>query len=129
MFGFKHFLRETCNLKIKNVSDIEKPKLLLISRPKIRKFINEDEMVDMMEELGFEVVVAMRNRMSNLDKFAEVLNSCSVMVGAHGGMVLELQTLCSCLLGQYWSKWCHWGWIGLQQLTLVGHQKRWGCII
>lgn len=87
MFDFKHFLRETYNLKIKNVSEIEKPKLLLISRPKTRKFMNEDEMVDMMEELGFEVVVATPNRMSNLDKFAEVLNSCSVMVGAHGAGV------------------------------------------
>uniref|UniRef100_A0A2N9IG88 Glycosyltransferase 61 catalytic domain-containing protein n=1 Tax=Fagus sylvatica TaxID=28930 RepID=A0A2N9IG88_FAGSY len=84
MFDFKHFLRKSYNLKIKNVSDIIKPKLILISRPKTRTFMNEEEMVDMMEELGFQVVVATPNRMSNLDKFAEELNSCSVMVGAHG---------------------------------------------
>uniref|UniRef100_A0A2N9IL43 Glycosyltransferase 61 catalytic domain-containing protein n=1 Tax=Fagus sylvatica TaxID=28930 RepID=A0A2N9IL43_FAGSY len=47
-------------------------------------FMNEDEIVDMMEELGFQVDVATPNRMSNLEKFAEELNSCSVMVGAHG---------------------------------------------
>ncbi|GMY31164.1 alpha-1,3-arabinosyltransferase XAT3-like isoform X1 [Fagus crenata] len=84
MFDFKHFLRETYNLKIKNVSEIIKPKLILISRPKTRSFMNEDEIVDMMEELGFQVDVATPNRMSNLEKFAEELNSCSVMVGAHG---------------------------------------------
>uniref|UniRef100_A0A2N9H1Z4 Glycosyltransferase 61 catalytic domain-containing protein n=1 Tax=Fagus sylvatica TaxID=28930 RepID=A0A2N9H1Z4_FAGSY len=84
MFDFKHFLRETYNLKIKNVSEIIKPKLILISRPKTRTFMNEDEIVDMMEELGFQVDVATPNRMSNLEKFAEELNSCSVMVGAHG---------------------------------------------
>ncbi|GMY31168.1 alpha-1,3-arabinosyltransferase XAT3-like isoform X2 [Fagus crenata] len=75
MFDFKHFLRETYNLKIKNVSEIIKPKLILISRPKTRTFMNEDEIVDMMEELGFQVDVATPNRMSNLE---------NVIVGAHG---------------------------------------------
>ncbi|KAH7544420.1 hypothetical protein ACOSP7_030334 [Xanthoceras sorbifolium] len=93
MFDFKHFLRESYNLKINNVSEMEreKPRLMLISRQNSRMFLNEDEMVVMMEELGFEVVRPRPNRMSNLDKFAEVVNSCSVMVGAHGaGLTNEL---------------------------------------
>ncbi|KAJ0044599.1 hypothetical protein Pint_05449 [Pistacia integerrima] len=58
---------------------------------KTRRFVNEDEMVVMMEELGFEVVVTRPNRMSNLNKFSELLNSCSVLVGAHGaGMTNEV---------------------------------------
>ncbi|KAB1215162.1 Protein O-linked-mannose beta-1,4-N-acetylglucosaminyltransferase 2 [Morella rubra] len=84
MSDFKQFLRETYQLKAKSVSDIEKPVLVLVARRKTRTFLNEDEMVGMIEELGFQVVLATPNRMSNLEKFAGVINSCSVLVGAHG---------------------------------------------
>lgn len=93
MVDFKRFLREAHSLKIKNVSEIqrEKPVLIFISRGNSRKFLNEDEMVVMIEELGFQVVVTRPNRMSNLNKFTEVVNSCSVLVGAHGaGLTTEL---------------------------------------
>ncbi|ESR65675.1 hypothetical protein CICLE_v10010148mg, partial [Citrus x clementina] len=93
MVDFKRFLREAYSLKIKNVSEIqrEKPVLIFISRGNSRKFLNEDEMVVMIEELGFQVVVTRPNRMSNLNKFTEVVNSCSVLVGAHGaGLTTEL---------------------------------------
>ena len=54
-------------------------------------FLNEDEMVEMMEELGFQVIRGELGRISNLDKFAEVMNSCSVMVGAHdAGLTNEI---------------------------------------
>ncbi|XVF77384.1 hypothetical protein PTKIN_Ptkin14bG0038700 [Pterospermum kingtungense] len=86
MFDFRQFLRESYNLKNKHVSEIQnnKPVLMLISRRKTRRFLNEDLMVEMMEELGFEVIKPELGWMSNLDKFAEIVNSCSVMVGAHG---------------------------------------------
>ncbi|XP_058218203.1 alpha-1,3-arabinosyltransferase XAT3-like [Rhododendron vialii] len=84
MLGFKQFLRESYNLKVVNVSEMNKPVLILLSRPKTRTFLNEDEMVTMMKALGFRVIVARPHMTSNLDKFAQVVNSCSVMVGAHG---------------------------------------------
>ncbi|KAF7140090.1 hypothetical protein RHSIM_Rhsim06G0220500 [Rhododendron simsii] len=84
MLGFRQFLRESYNLKVVNVSEMNKPVLILVSRPKTRTFLNEDDMVTMMKALGFRVVVARPHMMSNLDKFAQVVNSCSVMVGAHG---------------------------------------------
>ncbi|XP_039000604.1 alpha-1,3-arabinosyltransferase XAT3-like [Hibiscus syriacus] len=91
MFDFKHFLKESYNLKIDHVSGIKKPVLMLISRSKTRRFLNEEEMMEMMEELGFQVTRAEPERMSNLDEFAEVVNSCSVMVGAHGaGLTNEI---------------------------------------
>ncbi|KAI9186398.1 hypothetical protein LWI28_016840 [Acer negundo] len=94
MYDFKHFLRESYNLRFNNVSKIErgkKPRLMLISRQNSRVFLNEEEMVVMMEELGFEVIRPRPNRMSNLGKFAEEVNSCSVMVGAHGaGLTNEM---------------------------------------
>ncbi|GMJ10351.1 hypothetical protein HRI_004704500 [Hibiscus trionum] len=91
MFDFKHFLKESYNLKINHVSEIQKPVLLLISRRNSRRFLNEDEMVEMMEGLGFRVTRAEPERLSNLDEFAEMVNSCSVMVGAHGaGLTNEI---------------------------------------
>ncbi|KAK0601309.1 hypothetical protein LWI29_023047 [Acer saccharum] len=94
MFDFRNFLRQSYDLKIKNVKfnkREKKPVLILLSRQNSRRFLNENEMVDSMEELGFEVVVIRPSRMLNLDKFAEVVNRCSVMVGAHGaGLTNEM---------------------------------------
>ncbi|XP_060670096.1 alpha-1,3-arabinosyltransferase XAT3-like [Ziziphus jujuba] len=84
MFDFKQFLREAYELKLKDVPMAEKPVLILISRNTTRRFLNEDEMVIMMEELGFQVFVATPDMMSNLENFSSLVNSCSVMVGAHG---------------------------------------------
>ena len=86
MSDFKHFLRKSYSLKITTASEIEhsKPVLILISRRTTRKFLNEDEMVGLMDDLGFQVIITPPYNMSSLDKFAQVVNSCSVMVGAHG---------------------------------------------
>ncbi|KAK2639807.1 hypothetical protein Ddye_027602 [Dipteronia dyeriana] len=94
MFDFRNFLRQSYNLKIKNVKFNKrenKPVLILLCRQNSRRFLNENEMADSMEELGFEVVVITPSRMLNLDKFTEVVNRCSVMVGAHGaGLTNEM---------------------------------------
>lgn len=37
-----------------------------------------------MEELGFRVIITVPKNMLDLGKYAEVVNSCSVMVGSHG---------------------------------------------
>ncbi|KAI3708591.1 hypothetical protein L2E82_37867 [Cichorium intybus] len=68
------------------------PILLLISRQRTRKFLNQAEMVKMMEDLGFRVIIASNDKeMSNVEKFSRVINSCSVMVGAHGaGLANEI---------------------------------------
>ncbi|XP_042009343.1 alpha-1,3-arabinosyltransferase XAT3-like isoform X2 [Salvia splendens] len=78
---FKRFLREIFSLTYSHVSEIPRPRLLLLSRTKSRKFLNEDEMIAMMQEVGFEVVVV---RGSNLATMARLVNSCSVIVGVHG---------------------------------------------
>ncbi|KAI3496914.1 hypothetical protein L1887_39292 [Cichorium endivia] len=90
---FKNFLRTTYGLPSMNVSETGSaaPVLLLVSRRKTRMFTNEDELVDMMEELGFEVVVVKSNKkMSNLDKFSKLVSTCSVLVGAHGAGLSNL---------------------------------------
>ncbi|CAA3004137.1 O-linked-mannose beta-1,4-N-acetylglucosaminyltransferase 2-like [Olea europaea subsp. europaea] len=89
---FKQFLRQTYNLKFAHVSEIRRPNLVLVSRRKTRRFLNEDEMVSTMEELGFRVIIVARNNvLSNLNKLARIINSCRVFVGAHGaGLTNEL---------------------------------------
>ncbi|KAL2496046.1 Glycosyltransferase family 61 protein [Forsythia ovata] len=92
MREFRHFLRESYDLRFRHVSQIKRPRLMLLSRRNTRRFLNEDEMVAMMEELGFQVIVVARSKIiSNLNKFSQLINSCSVLVGAHGaGLTNEL---------------------------------------
>ncbi|KAM7495587.1 hypothetical protein LguiB_030196 [Lonicera macranthoides] len=92
MVDFKRFLIESYHLKMKNVTtDKEKPVLVLLSRQKTRMFLNEGEMMGVMEELGFRVIVARSSLMSNLEKFSKLLSRSSVMVGAHGaGLATEV---------------------------------------
>ncbi|XP_062017809.1 alpha-1,3-arabinosyltransferase XAT3-like [Rosa rugosa] len=86
MLDFKQFLRESFMLKMKHVSEMkrQRPMLMHLSRSETRKFLNEDKIVEMMEALGFQVIVATPNQTSNLDTFSGLVNSCSVIVGAHG---------------------------------------------
>lgn len=91
---FKQFLREAYDLKVGNVAELpttSKPRLILISRKGTRRLLNEDKVIKMMEEVGFEVVVATPNMTRNLDVFAGLVNRCSVMVGVHGaGLTNEI---------------------------------------
>ncbi|KAH6822669.1 hypothetical protein C2S53_003496 [Perilla frutescens var. hirtella] len=90
--GFKQFLRDSLHLKFSHVSQIKKPTVMLLSRRTTRRIINEEEVVGMMEDLGFRVVVVARAKViSNLELFSSMINSCSVFVGAHGaGLTNEL---------------------------------------
>ncbi|KAK1382830.1 alpha-1,3-arabinosyltransferase XAT2-like [Heracleum sosnowskyi] len=90
ILNFTRFLRESYNLEEIHV-DTRRPKLLFISRVNSRIFLNEKEMVNTMEELGFSVLIARPDQMSNLTKFTKLVSLCSVMVGAHGaGLTNEL---------------------------------------
>lgn len=85
MASVRKFLWNTYNVKVKTALNLQKPKVLLVSRKGSRMFLNEDEMVKMMEqELGLEVHRALPNDTMSLDKFAQIVNSCEIMVGAHG---------------------------------------------
>ncbi|PWA26368.1 glycosyltransferase AER61, uncharacterized [Artemisia annua] len=93
MPDFRNFIRQTYKLKTRTVLDTQNPPvLLLISRQRTRKFLNQPELVKMMEELGFRVIIASLDKeMSNIEKFSHVINSCSVMMGAHGaGLANEM---------------------------------------
>ncbi|KAK2631202.1 hypothetical protein EUGRSUZ_L03246 [Eucalyptus grandis] len=94
MREFRQFLRESYDVKIKNVREIEKlqkPILILISRNHTRKFLNEDAVVELAQELGFQVVRAGTDAMLNLELLAKMLSSCNVLAGVHGaGLTNEI---------------------------------------
>lgn len=92
MSDFRHFLRQALHLKYIHVSQISKPRLLLLSRTGTRRILNEDEMISLMEEIGFQVIVVKRSKLaSNVNKFSQLINSCSVLMGAHGaGLTNEI---------------------------------------
>lgn len=89
---FRQFLRQSFNLKYRHVSEIKRPRVMLMSRRSTRRIINEDEIVSVMKDVGFEVIVVARAKvMSDIGLFASMINSCSVLVGAHGaGLTNEL---------------------------------------
>ncbi|KAF8395809.1 hypothetical protein HHK36_019763 [Tetracentron sinense] len=62
----------------------KKPKLVILSRNGSRAITNEDEIVQLGEEIGFQVEVFRPDRTTELAKIYRVLNSSDVMVGVHG---------------------------------------------
>ena len=93
MRNFRQFLAAAYNLNFAHVSQVvvKQPMVMLLSREKTRKFINEDEIVSMIQGLGFRVVVARTKDALNLDKFGNKINSCAVLVVSHGaGLTNEL---------------------------------------
>ncbi|XP_055827180.1 alpha-1,3-arabinosyltransferase XAT2-like [Solanum dulcamara] len=89
MLDFRQFLRRSFSLNrieaIKMKGDIvTRPRLLIMSRKKSRILLNEGDVRRMSEDLGYEVVLAEANLSTNLSKFAQIVNSCDVIMGVHG---------------------------------------------
>nr|GMD85715.1 EGF domain-specific O-linked N-acetylglucosamine transferase-like [Ipomoea batatas] len=60
------------------------PKLVIITRNDSRAITNEDSLIKMAEEIGFQVEVLRPARTTELAKAYRLLNSSDVMVGVHG---------------------------------------------
>ncbi|KAG6487242.1 alpha-1,3-arabinosyltransferase XAT2-like [Zingiber officinale] len=67
----------------------KKPRLLIVARKFTRRFANVDEIVRKVEEYGFEPVVA-EAKYHDLAEFAQIVNSCDVMLGVHGAGITNL---------------------------------------
>ncbi|BBH07312.1 Glycosyltransferase family 61 protein, partial [Prunus dulcis] len=63
---------------------VRKPKLVIISRNGSRAITNENLLVKMAEEIGFEVNVLRPDPTTELAKIYRALNASDVMIGAHG---------------------------------------------
>lgn len=87
MRDFREFLRNTYSLKRRNAvrlrpGDTRKPRLLVISRKRTRSFTNSTNIAETAESMGFEVIVAEAD--IHVARFAEIMNSCDVVMGIHG---------------------------------------------
>ncbi|ONK66338.1 uncharacterized protein A4U43_C06F6700 [Asparagus officinalis] len=85
MLDFRKFLRKAYSLPRESPltrNKKKKPRLLVISRSRTRKFTNLKEIIKMSEKLGFEVVVGEAEQ--NVARFARLVNTCDVLMGVHG---------------------------------------------
>ncbi|KAL1546668.1 alpha-1,3-arabinosyltransferase XAT2-like isoform X1 [Salvia divinorum] len=81
---FRHFIFDTFGLKTTKVSEITRPRLLLLSRKFTRRILNEDETIAMIKDVGFQVIVVNRFDNHDLKKLSHVINTCNVLLGVHG---------------------------------------------
>ncbi|KAF5469106.1 hypothetical protein F2P56_013202 [Juglans regia] len=93
MRNFREFLRSSYALKKANAIKLrnglrKRPRLLILSRRRTRAFTNVEEITKMARSLGFKVYVAEANM--DVSKFAEVVNSCDVLLGVHGAGLTNL---------------------------------------
>ncbi|XP_073135831.1 beta-1,2-xylosyltransferase XYXT1-like [Henckelia pumila] len=89
MENFRRLLRRTFSLERKSAirlkaRDGTRPRLMIITRKRTRILTNEGEVSSLARKLGFEVVLAEATSSSNMSRFAQVVNSCDVLVGIHG---------------------------------------------
>lgn len=92
MKEFRDFLRSSYSLErvkaieIRDTSKkslkVKKPRLLIVSRKRTRSFNNIPQIVKMAKGLGFKVLVKDGGR--NMSRFANIVNSCDVLMGVHG---------------------------------------------
>ncbi|KAF3438628.1 hypothetical protein FNV43_RR21391 [Rhamnella rubrinervis] len=93
MRDFRDFLRNSYLLKKAKAMRIKdgqrkKPRLLILSRRRTRSFTNTGEISKMAKSLGFKVIVTEADM--SLSKFAELVNSCDVLMGVHGAGLTNL---------------------------------------
>lgn len=61
-----------------------KPRLMLINRGRTRKFVNFPEITAAVQAAGFEVLPVEPRRDLSVEEFSRVVDSCDVLMGAHG---------------------------------------------
>ncbi|XP_022849840.1 uncharacterized protein LOC111371921, partial [Olea europaea var. sylvestris] len=89
MHNFRQFLRQIYSLERAKAIELKKgeekrPRLMIVSRKRTRFVTNEAEITGLARKMGFEVIVDEANHSTNLSRFAQIVNSCDVLVGIHG---------------------------------------------
>ncbi|KAK7358179.1 hypothetical protein VNO77_00103 [Canavalia gladiata] len=87
MKDFRDFLRSSYALKRVEAIKIRdgqggKPRLMILSRKTSRSFTNIDQIAKMAESLDFDVII--KEAEQSLWNFADIVNSCDVLLGVHG---------------------------------------------
>ncbi|XP_057415295.1 beta-1,2-xylosyltransferase XYXT1-like [Lotus japonicus] len=87
MKDFRDFLRSSYSLKRVKATRIrgsqrKKPRLLILSRKRSRSFTNAAQIARLAKGMGFSVIVMEAG--GSMKSFAQVVNSCDVLLGVHG---------------------------------------------
>ncbi|KAJ4765407.1 hypothetical protein LUZ62_075782 [Rhynchospora pubera] len=86
---FGHFARMAYSLERNTTTKLgegsaKKPRLLIMARNHSRALMNREEIVPLIEALGFEVVIGNALFSMDVGEFARLVNSADVMMGVHG---------------------------------------------
>ncbi|XP_072984395.1 xylan glycosyltransferase MUCI21-like [Typha latifolia] len=84
MFDFRQMLAEAYEPRFKRERRDGPPKLVIISRKKTRAIENEEEVVRLAKEVGFDVEVVTPADTMPMKRMYALLSSCDVMMGVHG---------------------------------------------
>ncbi|XP_078177246.1 alpha-1,3-arabinosyltransferase XAT3-like [Carex rostrata] len=84
MQKFTGFIRESLSLERSEVEKGKKPRLLVLLRKNTRSIINEDDVINLAKDVGFEVVTADEETTKDFPRIAHIVNSCDVLMGIHG---------------------------------------------
>uniref|UniRef100_A0A0E0E1X7 Glycosyltransferase 61 catalytic domain-containing protein n=1 Tax=Oryza meridionalis TaxID=40149 RepID=A0A0E0E1X7_9ORYZ len=91
MLDFRLYIREVYSLPpagvdipFKESSMQRRPRAMLINRGRTRKFVNFQEIAAAVVAAGFEVVPVEPRRDLSIEEFSRVVDSCDVLMGAHG---------------------------------------------
>ncbi|XP_026383768.1 uncharacterized protein LOC113279284 [Papaver somniferum] len=76
-----------------NIRSKKLPRILIVSRKRTRKFTNEGAIAKMAKSLGYEVIVEEPGVTKDATRFAQMVNSCDVMMGVHGAGLTNLVLL------------------------------------
>ncbi|KAJ3692411.1 hypothetical protein LUZ60_012761 [Juncus effusus] len=87
---FKSFIRKGFSLERSHVERGRKPRLLIMVRNGTRSIVNENDVITMAQELGFEVVTADAETTRDFYKISRIANSCDVLMGIHGAGLANL---------------------------------------
>ncbi|KAJ4730694.1 Glycosyltransferase family 61 protein [Rhynchospora pubera] len=100
LFDFKMFIRDAFSLppafdipfKL-NTNPKRKPRVMLVLRNRSRRFMNGPEIVQAVQNSGFEVLPVEPTRDMNITEFSRVVDSCDVLMGAHGAALTNIMFL------------------------------------
>ncbi|ONK81477.1 uncharacterized protein A4U43_C01F29550 [Asparagus officinalis] len=90
---FRNFLHAAFSLRNGPMGPTNSPTMVLLSRRKSRKILNEENVAELAREVGFRVIVATQEVVRNLQNFTELVNGCNVLMGVHGAGLTNLMFL------------------------------------
>lgn len=91
LVDFQNFLDKAFNTSLSTIK-ASKPRLILVSRYGNigRVMLNEKEMREMLEDVGFDVVTFRPTKKTSLKEAYKLIKSSHVMVGVHGAALTHL---------------------------------------